>query len=62
MLCVVGKRTCPRRVKGLGGEVEALYKVSADDVELSSIIKQCTDRIAFMVERGVFELIRRERI
>ena len=56
-LGAVGKRTCPWRVERLRGKIETLYEVCADDVELSSIIKQCTYGGAFVVERSVFELI-----
>ena len=56
-LCAVGKRTCPWRIERLRREVETLYKICADDVELSSIIKQCTNGSAFVIKRSVLELI-----
>ena len=56
-LSAVGKRACPWRIKRLRREIETLYEVCADDVELSSIIKQRTDGSAFVIKRSVLELI-----
>ena len=56
-LGTVGKRTCPWRIKWLRREIETLYEICADDVELGSIIKQRTYGSAFVIKRGVLELI-----
>ena len=56
-LGAVGKRTCLWRIEWLCGEIKALYEICADDVELSSIIKQCANGSAFVIKRSVLELI-----